>query len=109
LALPEITIITRGENGSTIHVDNRVLSIPAVPPEILAEPTGVGDAYRSGVIKGMLRGYRWEVTGRIAALAATYVLEQHGTQNHRYTRAEFVERYRRAFGDAEELRDLESG
>ena len=107
-ALPEVTIITQGENGSTIYVGDRVLHIPIVPPEPLAEPTGVGDAYRSGVIKGMLRGYRWEVTGRIAALAATYVLEQYGTQNHRYTVAKFVERYRLVFGDMEELRDLES-
>ncbi len=106
LALPEITIVTRAEEGSTIYVQDQVLQIPAVPPEPLAEPTGVGDAYRSGVIKGMLRGYSWETTGRIAALAATYVLEQHGTQNHHYTPDEFVERYRQVFGDAPELEDL---
>jgi adenosine kinase len=106
LALPEITIITQGEKGSTIYARDQVLQIPGVPPVPLAEPTGVGDAYRSGVIKGMLRGYAWETTGRIAALAATYVLEQHGTQNHHYTLNEFVERYRRVFGDTPELEDL---
>ncbi len=106
LALPEITIITRGEEGSTLYVGDEVLSIPAIPPEPLAEPTGVGDAYRAGVIKGMLRGYSWETTGRIAALAATYVLEQHGTQNHHFSLGEFVARYRRAFGDTAELEDL---
>jgi adenosine kinase len=106
LSLPAITIITRGEAGSTIYVDDQELSIPVVPPEPRVEPTGVGDAYRAGIIKGMLRGYRWETTGRIAALAATYTLEQHGTQNHRYTRPEFVARYRRIFGDTPELEDL---
>jgi len=106
LALPQVTIITQGERGSTIQAQGRTWHIPAVPPEPLVEPTGVGDAYRAGVIKGMLRGYRWETTGRIAALAATYVLEQEGTQNHRYTREEFVARYRRLFGDAPELSDL---
>ncbi len=106
LALPQVTIITQGERGSTIHAAGQTWHIPAVPPEPLVEPTGVGDAYRAGVIKGMLRGYRWETTGRIAALAATYVLEQEGTQNHRYTRQEFVARYRRLFGDAPELSDL---
>ena len=106
LALPQVTIITQGERGSTIHAAGQTWHIPAVPPEPLVEPTGVGDAYRAGVIKGMLRGYRWETTGRIAALAATYVLEQEGTQNHRYTREEFVARYRRLFGDAPELSDL---
>jgi adenosine kinase len=106
LSLPEITIITRDEEGSTIHVGDRVLSIPAVPPKPLVEPTGVGDAYRAGVIRGMLHGYRWETTGRIAALAATYVLEQYGTQNHHYSLQEFVARYRQVFGDAQELEDL---
>ena len=106
LALPEITIITQGEQGSTIYAQDRVLHIPIVPPEPLVEPTGVGDAYRSGVIKGMLHRYTWEATGRIAALAATYVLEHYGTQNHHYTLDEFVERYKQVFGDAPELEDL---
>jgi adenosine kinase len=106
LSLPEITIITRGEAGSTIYVADQELSIPVVQPDPLAEPTGVGDAYRAGVIKGMLRGYSWETTGRIAALAATYVLEQHSTQNHHYSLDEFVERYRQVFGDTPELEDL---
>ena len=57
LALPEITIITQGEEGSTIYAErSRRCHIPVVPPDPLAEPTGVGDAYRAGVIKGMLRG-----------------------------------------------------
>jgi adenosine kinase len=107
LALPEITIVTQGEEGSTIYVDGQTLCIPAVAPEHLAEPTGVGDAYRGGIVKGMLSGYPWEMTGRIAALAATYVLEQYGTQNHHYSLAEFVERYRQVFGDAPELRELQ--
>jgi adenosine kinase len=106
LALPEIAIITQGENGSTIYAEGQVIPVPAVPPHLLAEPTGVGDAYRSGIIKGMLRGYPWPITGRIAALAATYVLEQQGTQNHHYTLDEFIARYRRVFGDTPELEDL---
>lgn len=106
LALPQATIITRGEAGSTVYAGGEVYLIPVAPPQRVAEPTGVGDAYRSGVIKGMLRGYRWETTGRIAALAATYVLEQLGTLNHFYTREEFAERFRHAFGDAPELEDL---
>ena len=74
----------------------------------MAEPTGVGDAYRGGVIKGILRKYPWEVAGRMASLAATYVLEQYGTQNHSYSLPEFAERYRQVFGDTPELEDLVS-
>ena len=106
LGLPRLTIITRGEEGSTIHADGEALFVPVVLPERLAEPTGVGDAFRAGIIKGMLRGYSWTTTGRIAALAATYVLEQHGTQNHHYSLDEFVARFRQVFGDAPELEDL---
>ncbi len=106
LSLPEATIITRGEAGSTVYEGDLVLQIPSVPPQPLAEPTGVGDAYRAGVIKGLLRGCSWETTGRIAALAATYVLEQYGTQNHRYSLAEFVARYRRVFGNTGGLEAL---
>ncbi len=106
LSLPDITIITQGEEGSMIHAEGLVLRIPSVPPRPLAEPTGAGDAYRGGIIKGLLRGYPWEITGRIAALAATYVLEHYGTQNHHYTLREFAERYRRAFGDTPELESL---
>jgi adenosine kinase len=106
LALPQTTIITRGEAGSTVYDGDQVIQIPSVPPEPLAEPTGVGDAYRAGVIKGLLRGCSWETTGRIAALAATYVLEQYGTQNHRYSLAEFAARYQRVFGNTGGLEAL---
>jgi adenosine kinase len=109
LALPEVTIITQGEAGSTIYAGEQRLSIPVVRPEPLVEPTGVGDAYRAGIIKGMLRGLSWQTTGRIASLAATYVLEQHGTQNHHYSLREFVARYREVFGDTSELKSLGTG
>lgn len=108
LALPQTTIVTRGEGGSTIYTPDRILSIPAVPPEPLVEPTGVGDAYRAGLIKGLLKGLPWETTGRIASLAAAYVLEREGTQNHRYSLEEFATRYRRAFGASLPLEDLYS-
>jgi adenosine kinase len=106
LALPEVTIVTQGEKGSTIYADRRIFNIPIAPPEVLADPTGVGDAYRAGIIKGMIHDYPWQVTGQIAALAATYVLEQFGTQSHSYTRAEFVARYRKVLGDAPQLKEL---
>ncbi len=106
LTLPNATIITQGEDGSTIYLGDRTLSIPIVPPDPLVEPTGVGDAYRAGIIKGILHGFSWETTGRIAALAATYVLEQQGTQDHTYALDDFTARYRQAFGDAPELDSL---
>jgi adenosine kinase len=106
LDLTETVVITRGELGSTIITPQERLEIPPVIPRLLAEPTGVGDAYRAGLIKGLVRGYSWPTTGRLGSLAATYALESHGTQNHSYTLEEFVARYRAVFGDAPELVDL---
>jgi adenosine kinase len=100
-ALTEVLIITRGERGSTILLDGETIEVPAIPPRHVSDPTGVGDAYRAGIIKGMVHGLPWATTGRIASLAATYVLECHGTQNHCYTPAEFAERYRAVFGSAD--------
>ena len=105
-ALVPTIVVTRGELGSTIYEDGNVITVPAAAPERLGEPTGVGDAYRAGLIVGFLRGYAWPVTGRLASLAATYVLEQHGTQEHQYTLPEFTTRYSQTFGDAPELKDL---
>ncbi len=106
IALTPTVVITRGERGSTIIDQGRVFEIPIAPPICAAEPTGVGDAYRAGLILGLIRGYPWPVTGRLSSLIATYALEQHGTQNHRFTLAEFVARYRVTFGDTPELEDL---
>ena len=82
------------------------MDVPVARPTTIADPTGVGDAFRGGLLTGLVRGYPWEVTGRIGALAATYCLEQVGTMNHRYTVAEFVARYRENFGDAPELEEF---
>jgi len=106
LALAPTTIITKGEHGSVIFDQGRAIEIPAAPPRQIAEPTGAGDAYRAGIIAGLIRGYSWETTGRIASLVATYALEYVGTQGHRFTLPEFVARYRATFGDAPELDDL---
>jgi adenosine kinase len=94
----QILIVTRGGDGSTIWADGQRFDVPVVKPMRVADPTGVGDAYRAGIIKGMSMGLPWDVVGRMGGLAATYVLEQPGTQNHSYTWDEFVARYRENFG-----------
>jgi len=99
LAQVETLIITCGEQGSQVYTRGQVISVPAVPPARVVDPTGVGDAYRAGVVKGLALGAPWEVAGRMGAVAAAYVLEQKGTQNHRFSRTEFVARYRQHFDD----------
>lgn len=95
----ETLIITRGENGSTIITPGGQFHVPAVKAEQQLDPTGVGDGYRAGLIRGMSLGLSWEMAGRMGALAATFVLEHMGPQSHAYTRAEFVQRFRSQFDD----------
>jgi len=99
-------VTTRGAEGSTFMSRDRRVDAPVARPRGTIEPTGVGDAFRAGLMVGMVRGYPWEVTARLGALSATYALEQVGTMNHHYTLPQFVARYREEFGDAAELEDL---
>ncbi len=94
-------IITRGKRGADIYADGTYHDIPLfpVPDHAIADPTGVGDAFRAGILKGMAAGWSWEVSGRVAALCSAYVLENVGTQEHRYTPEAFVTRYRTVFDD----------
>lgn len=101
-----LLVVTRGADGASFISKDRRVDVPVAPAREIIDPTGVGDAFRGGLLVGLLRGYPWEVTGRIGALAATYCLEQQGTMNHRYTVPEFVARYREVFGDAPELEDM---
>ncbi|MCB0210659.1 MAG: carbohydrate kinase family protein [Anaerolineae bacterium] len=102
----ETIIVTQGSQGSIIYVDGQELDIPPARPNRIADPTGVGDAYRAGIIAGLMRNYPWEVTGRLGSITAVYVLEQHGTQRHTYNRRQIANRYREIFGDTQELDDL---
>lgn len=99
IASVPLTVITRGEQGSLIYADGRVAAeIPVAPVNEVLDPTGAGDAYLAGLAAGLARELPLEVTGRVAALAAAYAIEQRGCQEHRYSRADFAERYKAAFG-----------
>jgi len=96
-------IVTRGGEGSRIHSGGATLDIPPAAVNEVADPTGCGDAYRAGLLYGLSRGLDWEATGRIASLTGAIKIEQHGTQNHTFTPAEFARRYRESFGADIEL------
>jgi adenosine kinase len=95
----EYLVVTCGERGAVIYVQDQKYSIPAIIPDRIADPTGVGDAFRGGFLRGIRLGLGFQLAGEMGALAATYCLEQRGTQNHCYTRQEFVDRFRRHFDD----------
>lgn len=96
--LAEIVVTTLGRDGSRIATRSGIIEIPPAPARMESDPTGAGDAYRAGLVAGLLRGLELEEAGRVASLAATYVIEQVGTVEHSYTFADFSQRYREAFG-----------
>jgi len=99
VAQVEALIVTRGAEGSLIHTKERTITVPSVKPRAVVDPTGCGDAYRAGLIHGLLRGLDWETTGRIASLMGSMKIESRGPQNHVFTRAQFEDRYRDNFGE----------
>ncbi len=93
-------IVTKGGEGSDIHVGGKVHIIPAAKTGPLVDPTGCGDAYRAGLLYGIAKDMDWEMTGRMAALLGAIKIEQHGTQNHTFGRDSFAARYKESFGHA---------
>jgi adenosine kinase len=91
-------VVTRGENGCSVFDDGRRTDVPAVPPVRIIDPTGVGDAFRGGFMKGMIRGADHVVSAKLGAVAAAYALEHLGGQAHAYTLPEFQERLTVSFG-----------
>ncbi len=99
-------VVTRGAEGATLYTEGQRVEVPVVPPDQILDPTGVGDAFRGGLLRGIMAGWPWRLCGEVGALAATYCLEQCGPQSHTFTRAEFVARFRRHFDDGGRLGEL---
>jgi adenosine kinase len=98
LELSEIVVTTLGRHGSRITTRDGAVEVPAAAAEREADPTGAGDAYRAGLVAGLLRGLDLRDAGCVASLAATYAVEHVGTIEHAYSREEFCARHRDAFG-----------
>jgi adenosine kinase len=98
LAHSDALIVTRGERGSTVMTKSGRVDVPAVAPRRIVDPTGVGDAFRGGLMKGIALGLPYEACARVGAVAATYALEHLGGQSHAYTWEEFKGRYEEHFG-----------
>jgi adenosine kinase len=93
----EALIITRGAEGSTVYTKGQTWTIPCARPKAVIDPTGCGDAYRAGLIHGLLRGLDWQTTGQIASLMGAIKIESRGPQNYSFTRAQFDGRHRENF------------
>ncbi len=91
--------VTLGRFGSELRYEGQTVIVPAAPVTRMGDPTGGGDAYRAGLLKGLMLGLPLDVSGRIGSLAATYSVERHGPQEQFYTADEFVARFNDVFPD----------
>ncbi len=89
----EILVTTFGGKGSVIKSKGKIYSIPAAKPKNLKDPTGAGDAYRAGFIKGLIDGLTLDKIGRLASVVSAYAVETYGTQNHKFSWKDIQERY----------------
>lgn len=94
----EALIITQGGNGSHIYCKGERIEIPVAPAAAVIDPTGCGDAYRGGLLFGLLNDMDWPTTGRIASLMGTQCVGRHGTQNHTTNQADFSALFAETFG-----------
>ena len=104
LTLPDIAgrlealIITRGEKGSEIYVKGQRHEIPCVQADQIVDPTGCGDAYRAGLLFGIVNGYDWPTTGKLASLMGAFKIAYQGGQNHVATAEQIADRFEVEFG-----------
>ena len=81
-----------GEKGSQIITAKGEINIPVVKPRKVEDPTGAGDAYRGGLISGLVRGKDIEQSARLGSVCASFAVECYGTQEYRFGPEEFEER-----------------
>ena len=91
--------VTKGAEGSVIYADGQQISIPSVREERRVDPTGCGDAYRSGLLYGIERGWSWEKTGRLANTMGSIKIENRGPQGHHPKREDIEARFTMAFDE----------
>ena len=96
--LVQALIVTKGAQGSCIYADAQVLHIPSVKAEKVVDPTGCGDAYRAGLLFGIVNQLDWEDVGRLASIMGAIKIAHSGAQNHRLTRDEIGALYAQHFG-----------
>ena len=99
IEIVKFLVVTLGDKGAKILADGQEYLVPAFPVENIVDPTGVGDAFRGGFLRGYEEGFSWELCGKIGSLSAAYCLEQNGTQAHQYTVNEFISRFRLHYDD----------
>lgn len=99
LGLTGMIITTLGDKGSRISTDGRDIAVPAAKVSEILDPTGAGDAYRAGLLRGLSLKHNIEKSAKMGSVAAAYAVEKYGTQEHHFTAEEFERRFHENFGE----------
>lgn len=96
-----VVVTTLGKKGSIVEGKDvpEAITIGVVPPQQVADPTGAGDAFRSGFLYGYARDWPLKACAQLGAVCGTYAVETVGTQTHSFTTQEITKRYTEAFGE----------
>jgi adenosine kinase len=94
----DLLVETLGAKGSNLWTTKERVHVPAAKPHHVIDPTGAGDAYRAGLLKGYFENARLEVIGRYASVSAVYAVEHKGGSGHKYSLEEFNKRYKENYG-----------
>lgn len=106
VAMSEFTVVTLGQDGACLYFEDQTIQIPVAQPQVIIDPTGVGDAFRGGFLKGFAHRLDLHTCARMGALAATWCLENDGPQGHEYTLNQFVKRFADLFPESDEINKL---
>lgn len=107
--LVQYFIVTKGGDGSTIYTEGKEINVKAAAIDDFIDPTGAGDAYRAGLLKGMVNDLPIEICAQLASIAACYAVECNGTQNFVYDAESFIQRYNSNYGKNEQVSQLFNG
>lgn len=88
-------VTTLGAKGSVVQQGSKQVRIPVARPRAVVDPTGAGDAYRAGLVAGLVNGHSLMTAATMGAVASVYTVELPGTQTHHFSQADFVRRWRR--------------
>jgi adenosine kinase len=93
-----VVVTTKGEQGAEIRTDQGTVSVPAVPTDDLMDPTGAGDAFRGGLIKGLVEGVSMQRAVMMGTVCSHYAIRKLGTQEYSFTPEQFQAKLAEHFG-----------
>jgi adenosine kinase len=96
---PNFTVVTLGPDGARLIGNNEEFHVPAIHDALIVDPTGVGDAFRAGFMRGYMEGFGLELCGQMGTATASLCLAQSGSQNHHFTLASYKDYFRSHFND----------